>query len=84
MYIVTSFPRVDGDKARLIGPSYPSTTSSCLKFYYVMYDSSVNTLNVYIRKGTALGSPVWSLLGGQGNQWSLARITVTSESVWQV
>ena len=84
MYIETSLPRVDGDKARLIGPSYPSATASCLKFYYHMYGSSINTLNVYIRKGTALSSSVWSLLGDQGNQWSLARITVASESVWQV
>ena len=84
MYIETSSPRVDGDKARLIGPSYPPTTTSCLKFYYHMNGSSINTLNVYIRTGTALGSPVWSLVGDQGDQWSLARITVASESVWQV
>ena len=84
MYIETSSPRVDGDKARLIGPSYPSTTTSCLKFYYRMYGSNINTLNVYIRTGTTLGPPVWSLVGNQGYQWLLARIPVASESVWQV
>ena len=84
MYTEASFPRRSGETARLIGLSYGPTSASCLKFYYHMYGFTTGTLNVYIQTGASLGSPVWTQTGDQGDSWILARITVTSESNWQV
>ena len=85
MYMEASHPHRTGQTARLLGLSNGPTSASCLKFYYHMYGSSdMGTLNVYIQTGTSLGSPIWTQTGNQGEDWILARITVTSESNWQV
>ena len=84
MFTEASAPRTRGQKARLVGQSQPSTTGSCLQFYYHMFGSGMGTLNVYARTGNAVGNPVWTKSGNQGNRWIRARVTVTSQSSWQV
>ena len=48
MYIETSSPRQQGDKAVLNSPQLQFSGSMCLKFYYHMYGSDIGTLNVII------------------------------------
>ena len=84
MYTESSAPRRRGQKARLIGPSQPPTTGSCLQFYYHMYGTTMGTLNVYTRTGNSIGNSIWTKSGNQGNRWIKARVTVTSQASWQV
>ncbi|XP_026196154.1 MAM domain-containing glycosylphosphatidylinositol anchor protein 2 isoform X2 [Anabas testudineus] len=65
MYIETSRPRLEGDKARLLSPTFnmnSKTTSSsssssvtnnptyCFSFYYHMYGKHIGALNVFLRQ----------------------------------
>ena len=47
MYIETSAPRKQGDKARLMSPSYKDNSDICVQFWYHMYGSGIGTFNVY-------------------------------------
>ena len=85
MYTEASSPRSRGDKARLISPTEPATTGSCLEFWYHMYGSQIGTLNVYIRKSNTLPSrPLWAENGNQRNIWKVARKTITSAQPYEV
>ncbi|XP_046571399.1 MAM and LDL-receptor class A domain-containing protein 1-like [Haliotis rubra] len=64
MYIETSSPRRPNDVARLnsfilTGPTSPT----CFTFWYHMYGSSIGSLNVYVMRNGARGSPVWHMSG---------------------
>ena len=39
------------------------------EFYYHMYGSGVNTLNIYLKQNNQLGAPVWTKVKEQGNRW---------------
>ena len=47
MFIETSSPRRQNDKARLMSPSYTDNSDICVQFWYHMYGNGVGTLNVY-------------------------------------
>ncbi|XP_066292880.1 MAM and LDL-receptor class A domain-containing protein 1-like, partial [Branchiostoma lanceolatum] len=66
MYIETSSPRQPGDVARLISPAL-SYNTRCLEFWYHMYGSHAEELNVYIKPTTSsqIGTAIWSLTGDQ-------------------
>ena len=72
MYIGTT-TRSYGDNANLVfsPPSSIIGTTSCLKFYYHMYGSTVNRLNVF--NGHSI---VFTKSGQQGNRWLYAEVTV--------
>ena len=72
MYIETSSPRQQGDKAVLNSPQLQFSGSMCLKFYYHMYGSDIGTLNVIIN-----GNNVFAASGDQGNMWQRAAIDVS-------
>jgi len=72
MYIETSSPRQQGDKAVLNSPQLQFSGSMCLKFYYHMYGSDIGTLNVIIN-----GNNVFTASGDQGNMWRRAAIDVS-------
>ena len=74
MYIETSSPRQQGDKAKLNSPGLQFSGSMCLKFYYHMYGADIATLNVMIN-----GNNVFSASGDKGNRWLRAAIDV---SLW--
>ena len=74
MYIETSSPRYYGDNAKL---EYSVSNIdigqlSCLEFYYHMYGTDVNTLNIF--NGN---TRVFTQSGNRGNQWLKAKITMT-------
>ena len=51
MYIETSYPRKQGQKARLLSPAYTDNSDICVKFWYHMYGNGIGTLNVYAMVG---------------------------------
>lgn len=64
MYIETSAPRKQGDKARLMsrvfGPVIPPK-KCVMTMYYHMYGSNIGALNVYTRTGVnAALNQIWS------------------------
>lgn len=74
VYIETSVPRRNNDKARLQSPSQTGSGVKCLTFWYHMYGSQVRTLNVYVTADSNLGTPVWTKSGTQGSQWKMASV----------
>ncbi|KAH3887707.1 hypothetical protein DPMN_011726 [Dreissena polymorpha] len=84
MYIETSAPRRQGDKARLISKTYPPINNRCLTFWYHMYGLNIGQLNVYAGTPTSLGTAIWNLYGNQGNRWLKAQVTVQTSTAFQV
>nr|XP_057946874.1 MAM domain-containing glycosylphosphatidylinositol anchor protein 2-like isoform X2 [Doryrhamphus excisus] len=90
MYIETSRPRLEDDKARLLSPSFNTGSRSgatyCLAFYYHMYGKHIGALNVLLRqKGqTASDASVWSLSGNQGDHWRRAAVSIRPTAAFQV
>jgi len=70
IYIETSSPRKDDDKAVLIFKGYTGGPA-CLSFYYHMYGRDVNQLNVKLG-----GTNVYQKRGSQGNQWKKAEFSI--------
>ena len=64
MYIESSFPRKQGDIARLLSPTYtPSSAPQCLEFWYNMFGINTGTLNVYFQTGGNRGTPKFTKQG---------------------
>ncbi|KAL7379804.1 hypothetical protein ABVT39_006146 [Epinephelus coioides] len=99
MYIETSRPRLEGDKARLLTPTFnmnsktSSSTSAvtnnptyCFAFYYHMYGKHIGALNVFLRqKGqTVTDTSVWSLSGNQGDRWRQAKVNIHPTAAFQM
>ncbi|KAM4723741.1 MAM domain-containing glycosylphosphatidylinositol anchor protein 2 isoform 2-T2 [Anableps anableps] len=97
MFIKTSRPRLEGDKARLMSPTFninsKSVSSSasnnptyCFTFYYHMFGKHIGALNIFLRlKGQMLTDTlVWSLTGNQGNHWRQARVNIHPTTTFQV
>ena len=85
MYIETSYPRKQGDNARLISKSYTAVKGGqCFQFWYHMYGQDIGTLNVYIQTGQNVGIPVWTRSGNRGNIWKVAQVAITTSSSFKV
>ncbi|XP_057715866.1 MAM domain-containing glycosylphosphatidylinositol anchor protein 2 isoform X2 [Corythoichthys intestinalis] len=91
VYIETSRPRIEGDKARLLSPFFNTGSKSgaayCLSFYYHMYGKHIGALNVFLRqKGAPQASEttVWSLSGNQGDRWRRAAVDIHPSADFQV
>ncbi|XP_052001082.1 MAM domain-containing glycosylphosphatidylinositol anchor protein 2 isoform X2 [Xyrauchen texanus] len=97
MYIETSRPRQEGDKARLLTPSFSvapknpygnvvTNPTYCVSFYYHMYGKHIGTLNVYLRQKSQTGqdASVWTLSGNQGDRWRQARVNIHPTSSFQI
>ena len=78
VYVETSFPRLNKDKARLVSPDV-DRSNNCLEFYYHMYGDHVNRLNVYIRTGTS-DVLVWTVSKNQGDAWKSAQVPLPSSA----
>ncbi|PKK20392.1 MAM domain containing glycosylphosphatidylinositol anchor 2 [Columba livia] len=95
MYIETSRPRLEGEKARLVSPVFSvapknpygaTNTAYCFSFYYHMYGQHIGSLNVYLRlKGqTAMDNPLWSSSGNKGQHWNQARVNINPPTSFQL
>ena len=80
IYVETSGIRA-GEKAKLLSQTFPATKGRCLTFWYHMYGEGMGELNVYIKPVTGSLNKVWSLSGNQGDEWKMARVTLTSNSL---
>ncbi|XP_078591714.1 uncharacterized protein LOC144870889 isoform X2 [Branchiostoma floridae x Branchiostoma japonicum] len=77
MYIETSSPRVAGDRALLYSPTVTTACTMYLHFWYHMYGSAIETLNVYVRTDSSPPAvPVFTRTGEQGNQWLSAEVEI--------
>ena len=50
------------------------STGLCFQFFYHMYGTNINTLNIYTKQNDNLGKAVWQKLGEQGNKWILGQV----------
>ncbi|XP_048242500.1 MAM and LDL-receptor class A domain-containing protein 2-like [Haliotis rufescens] len=88
MYIETSSPRKQGQKARMASMVFgPSTTGPycTMRFYYLMYGKDVASLAVYTR--ASVNGPLmrkWMRQGEIGNFWSRTEIPLYSATPFQV
>ena len=71
MYIETSSPRQEGDKAKLQVSLSGNGAAACLTFYYHMYGATIGMLNVF--SGNQL---VFNASGNQSVYWIQARKTI--------
>nr|XP_039272221.1 MAM and LDL-receptor class A domain-containing protein 2-like [Styela clava] len=91
MYIEASSPQVEGDLARMTSRVYTQSSNSgggaeCITFYYHMYGEHVGTLRLYelLTPGAALGTPIWSMTGDQGNGWRVAQVNFLNPGSYQL
>ncbi len=74
-YIKTLPPVVFNDSARIVSPSVNTGSNGlCFKFFYHMFGTNVNKLNIYAKRGDNLGKPIWQKQGEQGNRWFLGQV----------
>ncbi|XP_044166667.1 MAM and LDL-receptor class A domain-containing protein 1-like [Acropora millepora] len=71
MYINTSFPRVQGDNAKLEKNGLSFSTKKRLSFNYHMYGGSMGTLKVLVG-----GKTVFTKSGDQGNKWHKSSVEI--------
>ena len=71
MFIETSFPRKEGDNAKLELVLPGNGELGCLSFYYHMYGADMGTLNVF-----SGNMKVFNKSGNQGNIWRNAQRTI--------
>ena len=82
MYIETSSPRVENDKARIVSRAYTQMNGfECLTFYYHMFGESTGSLVVYYyrggyKEGSSLNEDMklFEMSGNQGNFWHIAQV----------
>lgn len=77
IYIETSWPRVQGEMARIISPQVNGI--KCVTFYYHMKGETVCELNVYIDDGTDR-KMFWTQKGEASQVWEKAVIPVRGYS----
>lgn len=73
IYIETSSPRRNNDKA-ILTLTGANSKSVCFSFYYHMYGTNINRLNIYNR-----GKVIWTMAGNQGNSWKKAEVSITGD-----
>ena len=72
IYIETSYPRTQGEKAYLVSPQVIGV--QCVKFSYHMNGGDIGSLKVY--QNTGVLKELFTKYGSQGNQWQKARVNV--------
>ena len=82
LYIETSLPRSNGDKAIVTSPQYrrPITNFCQMTFWYHMYGSTIGTLNVHVYYNS-LDRVFWTRKGNQNNTWHSATISLPRSTV---
>nr|XP_054757474.1 MAM and LDL-receptor class A domain-containing protein 1-like [Lytechinus pictus] len=87
IYANQGIPRVPGDFATLLSPTYSATaTGDCFSFWYHIHgESDVGRLRVYERVDGNLEGPYWSSTGvNEGDNWWKASVTLKSKSQFQI
>ena len=76
VYIETSSPRKQGEKAYLVSPQLSGV--QCVKFSYHMNGGQIGSLKVYQDIGAF--KELFTKSGNQGNQWKKAQVQVDGNS----
>ena len=76
VYIETSSPRIQGEKAYLVSPRVSGV--QCVKFSYHMNGGQIGSLKVYQNMGSL--KELFTKSGSQGNQWKKAEVQVNGNS----
>ncbi|GFO38073.1 MAM and LDL-receptor class a domain-containing protein 1 [Plakobranchus ocellatus] len=85
LYIETSYPRTEGDRARIETPFIGGSGKHCLSFFSHMYGSTIGCLKVkQYSRDTNLETVLWEASGNQGNSWYQQRVTYESPSVYKI
>jgi hypothetical protein len=87
MYIETSFPRVPGDLARLISPTFPASRQyNCLQFYYHQYGIDIDTLNVYKRDvgGSLNPLKIFTTKGNRYDEWHVMEVNIVPTKPYNI
>ena len=85
VYIESSYPRQYDDRARLISPTIAKNHKSCVTFYYFMFGSDIERLNVYIQiQNGSLGKALWTHQGTLDPRWYYGQFEVAYSSPYQV
>ena len=79
MYIETSYPRQQGDNAKLHSPKLQFSGNMCLQFFYHMYGSNMGEFKVEIN-----GVNVFSKNGDQSNIWHEVKKDVNLSGMYTV
>ncbi|XP_053383677.1 MAM and LDL-receptor class A domain-containing protein 2-like [Mercenaria mercenaria] len=85
VYIEASYPRVAGNKARLISPEISPNQQgqNCFTFWYNMYGSNMGRLNVYVQSGPST-SLLWHKKGNQGILWKEGIISIEAAKPFMI
>eukprot|EP00794_Sanderia_malayensis_P017044 gene17044-18759_t len=83
-FIEASSPRRANDTARLMSKNQITSKGQCLNFWYHMYGTHVNQLNVYLKAGASLGRPVWSKFGTHGDEWKPAHVLMNVNPPYKI
>uniref|UniRef100_A0A2C9KBP7 MAM domain-containing protein n=1 Tax=Biomphalaria glabrata TaxID=6526 RepID=A0A2C9KBP7_BIOGL len=75
MYLETSVGHYN-DTARLISPQITDNSPQCFTFWYHMYGTSVNSLDVQLWGTDNRFTQAWQTNGTQGNVWKQASINI--------
>ena len=76
IYIETSRPRIQGEKAYLVSPQVSGV--QCVKFSYHMNSRHIGSLKVY--QDTGVLKELFRISGSQGDQWKKAEVQVNRNS----
>ena len=76
IYIETSRPRIQGEKANLVSPQVSGV--QCVKFFYHMRGSHIGSLKVYQNTGSL--KKLFTKSGSRGNEWHKAEVQVNGNS----
>ena len=86
---IESSGRSPYDAANMASPMISTASPHCLRFWYHMYGTSINTLSVYSDRSDdsstgPVGSPIWSHYGNQTNEWLRGTVTEFEPETFQV
>ena len=83
VYIEASYPRQQGDTARLESPWMRGP--QCMTFYYHMYGVTMSCVVIDIKsQATKRLKPVWLRSQEQGDHWIQGQISINETSSYQV
>ncbi|XP_064635154.1 MAM and LDL-receptor class A domain-containing protein 1-like [Lineus longissimus] len=83
LYLESSPPAKEGDKAVITSPPITGISDMCLQFWYHMFGHGIGTINVYTKVAENMPELIFSNSGNQGNRWLKGEATILSATVSQ-